>query len=368
MPRCMICDKELKFVNPLHLKTHGITMAEYRNQFPSAGLQEPGYLKGISRRKYASGADKGIVNTPLVTCLICNRDFRQITNTHLRTHNLTLGEYKKLYPDAKLLCDDVIESKRRARRVAQNSEAMRQWVTSEENTNRLRKMAKGAGIKAGKAPKTRAHWEKVRAIIEEERQEEIEHYQEYGVQCLVCGGWFARVSNTHLELHGMTCQEYLNKFPGAEIDGQELRIQKSDRMRNLLLDPDMRQKWSYAAKIKWEDPIYRSKMAEVRAHQAQLELTSIERILYSIIDGLDVECKTQVPIDGYIVDALVEGWLILEAYGDYWHNYPDGREHDRIRSEHLEGKGFQVLPFWGHQLRDTPEGCADRVSYVLDCT
>lgn len=69
-----------------------------------------------------------------------------------------------------------------------------------------------------------------------------------------------------------------------------------------------------------------------------------------------------------IVDALVEGWLVLEAYGDYWHNYPDGLEYDDVRSKQIECLGFQLLPFWEHRLNNDPNGCADRITYMMDCT
>jgi len=36
----------------------------------------------------------------MVTCRICERDFKSITRSHLKTHNITLEEYKSLYPDA----------------------------------------------------------------------------------------------------------------------------------------------------------------------------------------------------------------------------------------------------------------------------
>lgn len=42
----------------------------------------------------------------LVKCEICGEEFRQITNTHLLQHNLTINEYKELYQDATLICDD----------------------------------------------------------------------------------------------------------------------------------------------------------------------------------------------------------------------------------------------------------------------
>lgn len=38
----------------------------------------------------------------LVECKICGKQFGAISNTHLKIHNITLNEYKSLYPDQKI--------------------------------------------------------------------------------------------------------------------------------------------------------------------------------------------------------------------------------------------------------------------------
>lgn len=42
----------------------------------------------------------------MITCPICNKQFNQITNTHLKKHNLTLKEFKKQYPNVELLSSE----------------------------------------------------------------------------------------------------------------------------------------------------------------------------------------------------------------------------------------------------------------------
>ena len=45
----------------------------------------------------------------MVKCLECNKEFKQITNRHLKyVHNLTTEEYRKKYPSASLFDDDII--------------------------------------------------------------------------------------------------------------------------------------------------------------------------------------------------------------------------------------------------------------------
>lgn len=43
--------------------------------------------------------------------------------------------------------------------------------------------------------------------------------------------------------------------------------------------------------------------------------------------------------------------LIIEADGDYWHNFPFGREIDRVRTKELEEKGFRVIRLWENEIK-----------------
>jgi len=42
-----------------------------------------------------------------VKCEICGKEFRQITTRHLLTHNLSIEEYKVLYPNSKMISDSL---------------------------------------------------------------------------------------------------------------------------------------------------------------------------------------------------------------------------------------------------------------------
>ncbi len=43
--------------------------------------------------------------------------------------------------------------------------------------------------------------------------------------------------------------------------------------------------------------------------------------------------------------------IIIECDGDYWHNYPVGRDIDHIRTSELIEKGFKVLRLWERDIR-----------------
>ncbi len=56
-----------------------------------------------------------------VPCLECGKSFRQITLTHLKSHAMTLADYRSRYPEALLVSDAVLEKVRAASTAANSS-------------------------------------------------------------------------------------------------------------------------------------------------------------------------------------------------------------------------------------------------------
>lgn len=48
---------------------------------------------------------KDIENYDYVICQVCKKKLKQITHLHLKHHNLTVEDYKKLYPNSKIRCE-----------------------------------------------------------------------------------------------------------------------------------------------------------------------------------------------------------------------------------------------------------------------
>lgn len=56
--KCKVCGKEFKIITNNHLKKHGITIQEYREQFPDASLIPDGFKrKLLERRKQMQSRD-----------------------------------------------------------------------------------------------------------------------------------------------------------------------------------------------------------------------------------------------------------------------------------------------------------------------
>jgi len=76
--------------------------------------------------------------------------------------------------------------------------------------------------------------------------------------------------------------------------------------------------------------------------------TKIELKIKAILDEIHVRYLEQYPMLGIaVVDFyLPDHHLIIEADGDYWHNYPYGTKQDHIRDKEFQNNHYRILRFW----------------------
>jgi hypothetical protein len=60
-------------------------------------------------KKWRSEQNKIWRSKPKVKCEICGKFLRNISNTHLKTHNITQNNYKKIFPNKKLFANGLLE-------------------------------------------------------------------------------------------------------------------------------------------------------------------------------------------------------------------------------------------------------------------
>lgn len=93
---CKICNKKYKSNKGGHLtrhilKKHKLKISDYLLKYPKE--------KDNFKEKEA---------LPKIKCMLCGKEMRIITNTHLHNkHNITMFEYKKKFPSAKIIADDI---------------------------------------------------------------------------------------------------------------------------------------------------------------------------------------------------------------------------------------------------------------------
>lgn len=86
-----------------------------------------------------------------------------------------------------------------------------------------------------------------------------------------------------------------------------------------------------------------------------LKDTTIELKLQSFLKKLQIEYVPHKVVNinhRYQCDLFIPSKaLIIECDGNYWHNYPNGRDIDHIRTKELQDAGFKVLRLWEHQIK-----------------
>jgi very-short-patch-repair endonuclease len=85
--------------------------------------------------------------------------------------------------------------------------------------------------------------------------------------------------------------------------------------------------------------------------------TLIEVKIQNFLKQLGIEFFTHQYIKeiehGYQCDILIPLMkMVIECDGNYWHNYPIGREIDHIRTKELFENGFKVLRLWEYEIKE----------------
>jgi len=98
-------------------------------------------------------------------------------------------------------------------------------------------------------------------------------------------------------------------------------------------------------------------------------LNAIEQTVMSLLHSMNLSYESQIKINNYTVDFLIDGKYIIECYGDYWHcnpakytadYYNRGKKktaaeiwkRDEGRKRELEQLGYKVLYFWEHEINN----------------
>lgn len=103
-------------------------------------------------------------------------------------------------------------------------------------------------------------------------------------------------------------------------------------------------------------PEVREKMKEARKQQiVPKKDTSIEIKIQNFLKELNIKFEVHKYINiehGYQCDVYIPSSnLIIECDGNYWHNYPEGTEIDKIRTTELLVAGYEVLRLWESDIR-----------------
>lgn len=110
-------------------------------------------------------------------------------------------------------------------------------------------------------------------------------------------------------------------------------------------------------KAMYSNPEIINKIKSFRAKQILPKKdTSIEIKIQTFLKQLGIEFFTHQHIKNiehnYRCDILIPSKnIIIECFGNYWHEYPIGREVDKIRCNELRKVGYKLFVFWENEIK-----------------
>lgn len=94
--------------------------------------------------------------------------------------------------------------------------------------------------------------------------------------------------------------------------------------------------------------------------------TDIEIILQKALTEKGIDFKPNYPINlekfTTFPDMYIKEYkLCVYADGEYWHNYPNGNNRDRLTDETLLKNGYKVARFWGRDIKKNTSQCISSI-------
>ena len=116
------------------------------------------------------------------------------------------------------------------------------------------------------------------------------------------------------------------------------------------------------------------KLKEAKEINDLYDNSPLEDALWAELKKLQIPAERQEFIEigdkEYALDFAVyciDGKIDLETDGDYWHSHPEKKEEDTRRSNDLQTKGWHVMRFTSHQIREEMNTyCIDKTKKMID--
>ena len=249
-------------------------------------------------------------------CEICGKEFKAITNSHLRRHEITTEEYKMKYPNA----------------ILGNFDRFNAWRHSNENKENCRKMTEK--VYASEEIKTKR----------KNRVKKATSTKEYK----------KRQSELMTKIYKKNPEEYVNARKRQPTNW----MKKSNYERwTILFGKEV-------ADRKMESWIKKNKLPNSSKD------TKPERLFALILDMNNIEYEKQKPVKRYKCDFYIPAYnLIVEIDGDYWHANPKKYkandiigpskktakkiwEYDKTKTQDILNEGYRVLRYWSSDLKN----------------
>lgn len=280
----------------------------------------------------------------LIRCEICGEYRENVGSSHLKSHGITLAEYKRLYPLAKTTTEKYIKK------------------LSLSTLGIPKPRSKEAARKGGETTKIKSalrYFIGMRDKVDGLLCGDL-------VQCEICGEIMGQLSKHLVFYHDITVEQYKKMYPGT--------LTISPNISKVLADENTK---------KWEDPDYKKKVSKtisgvisdlwdnghyVGKVPSQESPNGLERKVISIIDNNKLPFKF-VGDWSFMLGSKCPDFVhvgsskkLIEVFGDYWHKGED----IGIREDYFSKYGYEMLVIWEHEVNENPDEVLIKIQEFSD--
>jgi G:T-mismatch repair DNA endonuclease (very short patch repair protein) len=290
-----------------------------------------------------------------VQCQICKKWFKQI-NGHLVKHNITIKEYKEMFPLAPLTCESLKNDMKGENNPMYGKTGKNNSFYGKKHTNKTKSIisTKNTGKKRSKETQ-----QKISNSLNTRNRfknlfKQIDLYIDLSlgkaIQCEICGEILQQLSKHLVYKHNITIEEYKKLYPNT-----------------LTIAPSVSKVMAKANVEKWKDDNYKKNIADQNRISTIKQLaenpvffdTKIELKIQEILTKHGYKYVTHQACCNVCLPDLMfpERKIAIFCDGDYWHNLPNYIKRDKNQDRILLKNGWIPLRFWEHEINDNIEKC-----------
>ncbi len=284
---CRICNLEFKSITSAHLKSHNISVKDYRQKYDCHVYSEH-MLFQRSLLKKTRPQKEILDHTNAVQCRVCN-EFHRVLNLHIKyKHNMSTTDYLKLYHNAELYSQS-IKDKMKENAFMKNMKGVSlEERLGEDIANKIKSsLSEKAKVRQLGSKRSEGYKEKMRQTWDIKRDE-----------------WSASIK----------------KHAGTE--------ERRKKMSKIMKEKMLRDGFHLA----------RGKETSLEKHIREL----LTELGFSVIKQKGTKKETLSTIRFFDI-YVPEINLVIEADGEFWHSHPERIAIDRAKTLAAIEEGYEFL-------------------------
>jgi len=294
-----------------------------------------------------------------ISCKICGKELKMITYLHLKMHNISINDYKQKFGLTSKELGYTCKWK--------NKHSIDFYKDKEKYIERIHKALKGR-ISSNKDKKMSEEQKQKISKSNKGKKRTKQQCKKISVSHLGIQAWNKGLNKNNDKRVKKYADKLINhtisKRTKNKIKKSVLRYYKNmtESERKKFLETQRRISANNIGRKRSKETIEKMSIAAIKRlseHPQQMPFsnTKPERELKKILEKYNIKYIHQYPVlnikhrlcaDFY----LPEYNLIIETDGIYWHNYPNGKEIDKIRNKEMIEVGYKVLRLWETEVKN----------------